>query len=809
MEIAKLKVDGVYAGVVMRMPVTAGLVGATIEVEYAAGIWEGLTKTVVFRGATTKDVVTNDTTIEIPWEVLTKPNERLQVGFYGVDDDEKQIIPTIWADLGRIQPGADPSGDPSTDPSLPVWGQIADRVEGIAQDVEELKQGGGPSTPGADCEDGGYYIPELSQPDEDTIQFAFKPSKADMPAVEPFTVELPAGQGSGGNVEYVGVEPAEDDIPKVFFGSALPQTKNDTVMSFRYISKTEDIRGYCKTKAQGNSSMNYPKKNQTVKLYKDAGCTEKLKVDFKGWGEQNKLCFKANWIDLTHARNVVSARLWADVVKSRADYAELPELLRTSPNQGVVDGFPVKVYAGGVYQGRYTINIPKDAWMANMDDELDNHCILCGENYVSGCFRAEANIDESDWTDEIHDTVPEPIKTRWNDVISFVMNSTDEDFRENLGNYFDVQSLIDYYLFGLVSCGLDAFGKNQLYMTYDGQKWIAQMYDMDSTWGLWWTGASFVPTDYKRTEFQDFKDGEGNLLYIRLEKLFVSEIQSRWEELKSSVLSVENIFNRFERFTDICPPWLITEDYADTTADGTFVGIPSQSTNNIQQIRSYVKNRSDYVDKTVGALVRKDDQIDYNLDALNGVTWVPGKRYNKQTGELENGNSTNYLSDKFELQGCRYVVTIGSTCWLHIWDENDNYIGCYDNVKSGTTVYTKKGYKAALYAFNASDEITSAATMLPEKPTKTESATLVLNGETSWKTVAAGVETAIQFASSGYARCSHLLMEHNTHFGVANAPDLMFGTYGTTALICYTIKTAEEAVAYFTEHPTTITFYAE
>ena len=36
------------------------------------------------------------------------------------------------------------------------------------------------------------------------------------------------------------IEPAEDDIPKVFFGSALPQTKDDTIMSFRYISKTED-----------------------------------------------------------------------------------------------------------------------------------------------------------------------------------------------------------------------------------------------------------------------------------------------------------------------------------------------------------------------------------------------------------------------------------------------------------------------------------------------------------------------------------------------------------------------------------------
>lgn len=408
-----------------------------------------------------------------------------------------------------------------------------------------------------------------------------------------------AQSGGGGGAS---VEPAEDDIPKVFFGGALQQTKDEVVVPFRYISKTQDISGYAEIKAQGNSSMSYPKKNQTVKLYKDAGCTEKLKVDFKGWGEQNKHVYKANWIDITHARNVVSARLWADVVKSRTNYAELPELLRTSPNQGAMDGFPIKVYANGVYQGRYTLNIPKDKWAFNMDDALDNHCVLCGENYVSGCFRAAANINESDWTDEIHVTVPASIKTRWNEVISFVMNSTDEEFKANLGNYFDVESLLDYHLFGLVSCGLDAYGKNQIYMTYDGQKWIASMYDMDSTWGLWWTGESFVATNYDRSEYQDFKDGEGNLLYIRLEELFYKELQARWEELRSGALSIENIINRFERFTDIAPAELVKEDYASTTGDGAFAGIPSKTTSTIQQIRGYAVARHAWCDTYVAGL---------------------------------------------------------------------------------------------------------------------------------------------------------------------------------------------------------------
>lgn len=401
-------------------------------------------------------------------------------------------------------------------------------------------------------------------------------------------------------------EPADDDIPKVFFGGALQQTKDEAVVPFRYISKTDDFSGYAEIKAQGNSSMNYPKKNQTVKLFKDADCTEKLKIDFKGWGKQNKHVYKANWIDLSHARNIVSARLWADVVKSRANLAELPELLRTSPNYGAVDGFPVKVYAAGVYQGRYTLNIPKDKWTFNMDDKLDSHCVLCGENYASGCFRASAQINESDWTDEIHDTVPASIKTRWNEVISFVMNSTDEEFRANLGNYFFVDSLIDYYLFGLASCGLDAFGKNQIYATYDGQKWLASMYDMDSTWGLYWNGSKFVATDYARTSYEDFvstaSSGEGNLLYIRLEQLFWSELQTRWAELKNGALSIDNIINRFERFTDIAPADLVKEDYASTTGGGKFTGIPSKDTNNIQQIRSFALARQAWTDDYVSAL---------------------------------------------------------------------------------------------------------------------------------------------------------------------------------------------------------------
>ena len=281
----------------------------------------------------------------------------------------------------------------------------------------------------------------------------------------------------------------------------------------------------------------------------------------------------------------------------------MPELLRTSPNQGAIDGFPIKVYANGVYQGRYTWNIPKDGWMTNMDDELNIHSMLCGENYDSGCFRAAALINESDWSDELHGTCPDNIKTRWNEVISFVMNSTDEEFRANLGNYFDIPSLLDYELFGLAACGSDSFGKNQIYITYDGNKWIASMYDLDTTWGMYWNGETLVPADYARTKFEDYVNGRlGNLLYYRLEQLFYPELQARWEELKAGPMSMINIINHFENFMQSMTSDLIKEDYASTTAGGAYTGIPSVAKNNLPQIRNFALARQLWTDDYIASL---------------------------------------------------------------------------------------------------------------------------------------------------------------------------------------------------------------
>lgn len=493
----------------------------------------------------------------------------------------------------------------------------------------------------------------------------------------------------GEKVSRLSEEIAANDLPLIFYGGAIPQVKDiEVTMPFDFCSKSGNMKLFCETKAQGTSSMAYPKKNQTTKFFADAACTEKVKINFRNWGKQNKFCMKANWIDITHARNIVSARIWGDMVRSRANFAELPELLRTSPNVGAIDGFPVLAYVDGEYHGRYTINIPKDGWMANMDDENPNHCILCGENYVSGCFRAPALIDESDWSDELHKVVPENIKTRWNEVIGFVMNSTDDEFKANLGNYFDVPSLIDYNIFAIASCGLDSMGKNQIYLAYDGQKWYASMYDMDSTWGLYWDGTRFIDATYSRKNYEDYvADREGNLLYIRLEKLFHNEIKSRWDVLKAGALSYANIMRRFEEFIGIVPPYVIAEDYAITTGCGAFTAIPSKDTNNIQQIRAFAKARLEYTAGYINALPNV-----YIPDADVVVTW--SKEANQgvdgTTGLV--GPGGDYITNIIPVEGNNYVAlcNIGDATYTYIschqYDSNMEYIGTTAVVNSDMTL---------------------------------------------------------------------------------------------------------------------------
>lgn len=412
-------------------------------------------------------------------------------------------------------------------------------------------------------------------------------------------VQIAVSGGSG--VAVSGMEPAEDDIPKVFltgsdFGN-MTNAKNEVNMEMEYRSKTKQFHAYILIKFQGNSSLTKPKKNFTVKLYSDEARASKKNMAFKDWEyETNKYVLKANFIDHTHARNIVGANLWSEVVASRSDYDSLPEELRNSPRNGAVDGFPIKLYVNGTYQGVYTWNIGKDAWMWGMDEDNPNHVLLCNDDNSEGYEETAANFrkvwggyDGYHYAIEVG-TNSTALKTSLNNLITFVMNNNGTAFKSGIGNYLDVQSAIDYYIHMYVICGLDGLAQNMLLGTYDGTLWRCGAYDMDSTFGLWWTGSKYVSASYKCPE--DYQE-KFSLLWERLEENYWAEIKARYAELRKTVYSASNMFTVCERFTDVIGSDLYSEDLE------VYPTIPQGDTNNIKQLRNYIRDRLAYCDNEI------------------------------------------------------------------------------------------------------------------------------------------------------------------------------------------------------------------
>ena len=423
-----------------------------------------------------------------------------------------------------------------------------------------------------------------------------------------------ANLGSGTGTIVSSVEPMDDDIPKVFltgdeYGN-MNATKNEVNMEMEYVSKTLKFHSYILIKWQGSSSITngYPKHNFTVKMFEDEARETKKKLLFKDWKfEKNKYVWKANYIDVSHARNIVCARLWSEVVASRSDYNTLPEELRTSPNNGAIDGFPIKVYVNGTYDGIYTWNIGKDDWMWNMDEYNPNHLLVCAEQNVSGENPCNFNqtitaFGDGNWSVEVG-TPSADLVTSFNNLITCVKDTDDETFKSTIGNYLDIQSAIDYYAFHYAICGLDGLGKNVLMGTFDGVKWIIGSYDMDSVLGLYWNGSQFVSPEYACPE--DYQ-AKYSLLWQRIEKVFKEELQTRYFELRKSVLSFSNICTHFERFMDS----IGTDLYKD---DSTLYPRTLSNTNNITQIRNFVRDRLVYVDNEIANLAQTTYTITNNL----------------------------------------------------------------------------------------------------------------------------------------------------------------------------------------------------
>lgn len=397
------------------------------------------------------------------------------------------------------------------------------------------------------------------------------------------------------------------DMPIVDLTGDLSRigTGNRTTIGFAYEDETKKFECKAETRVQGASSASKPKKNYSIKLVDDTGANKKV-VFNSSWGKEHKYCMKANYIDYSQARNVVSCKIYGDIIASRDVKDELSSLA----NGGAIDGFPIVVFNNGKFHGLYTMNIPKDKWMFDMDDsDLKNQAILMGADWTSSvAFRTpmQAGKISSGWElefasneESLIDKDVSWVANSMNDLINFVINNDGEAFKNGISQYADIDKCIDSMIYTFVACADDNTSKNILWATYDGKVWFSSIYDMDGTWGMRWNGN--IEFNENTHPISALADGKGlapernpsnyNLLWERIYINFYDKVVQRYIELRRDALSYENIAQHFEEFFALIP------DVVRTAEQKKWTGVPTQNINHLEQILSFAIKRLAVMDE--------------------------------------------------------------------------------------------------------------------------------------------------------------------------------------------------------------------
>ena len=435
--------------------------------------------------------------------------------------------------------------------------------------------------------------------------------------------------------EAVVFDAAQYGVPVIYFDGDISLMDKDNAVTLNY--RYGDRQGTCTLKWQGSSSLAYPKKNYTVKF--DTAFEAK-----EGWGEEKKYCLKADWIDFSHCRNIVSAKVWGEIVKSRLP-SDIVTKLSTLPNGGAVDGFPCFVVINGEWKGIYNFTIPKDGWMMGMGSG-NREAILCADGNNDACaFRVEATVGEdgSDFELEYHSDnfAQSEIQDSFNRLIRACRDSDGTDIETTIAQYLDINSAIDYYIYVVLLNHTDGIQKNAIFATYDGVKWFMSAYDLDSTWGLYWDGKKFEKSSYEELWYHSFgfaKLAQRHKVFELLYKYKKEAIIARYNELRRLVMSVGNTSMLFNNYGTGIP-------FAAKEAENRlWKELPSTNTNNVNQINEWYADRVKWTDEEVEQI---SEMVDDSYNNTKGLAYTRMSDQFSQCDGIGNATETDIVIAKY------------------------------------------------------------------------------------------------------------------------------------------------------------------
>lgn len=286
-------------------------------------------------------------------------------------------------------------------------------------------------------------------------------------------------------------------------------TKETTLPITLYVESDSQNNGYAgKAKRRGGSSIVFPKHSFSVDLKKD--------VSLGGLPADDDWILNANYIDKTFLRHVVSYELYeamgSENIASSCQYVDLK--------------------LNDTYNGLYVLMEKLDKSSLKIDGD-DEGAMIFKEPHV---FRKSYDGVVPQDPDNFHQqTYPKLKKKDMRSEIealrSFILNSTDQNFRDRFHTYLSLESIVDWHLLLWITNNSDGILKNfYLYKMGSNTAFRIAPWDYDHSFGR--DGDNELNIDTRPMMI------ERSILFERLlqSPWYTSKLKQRWLELNEKGL---------------------------------------------------------------------------------------------------------------------------------------------------------------------------------------------------------------------------------------------------------------------------------
>ena len=429
-----------------------------------------------------------------------------------------------------------------------------------------------------------------------------------------------AGSNTFVQAQNIAIFPTPDELIRIDIETtaALPTAKGPVINTVNSINvEGQVLNTFGTLEVQGSSSAGFPKKNWTLAFFNDAERTTAMSVKLGYMMAHEELVFKSNFVDNTHCRNIAVNRLWDQMQMSRSGWPKRePDFVNMTSGVGLgslptgatghVDGFPAVMYINGEFYGLGCLNIGKKRDNYNLKKNDPKHIQLDPEGNVNLYSLPDTPYDpaHSTLTSAAFDvrrpaTWNEESQGYYDRLSAFLKMSKSGMETAGIDNYIDRKSMMDYIILCQVCDLWDHLHKNTLYTTWDGNIWHFLPYDVDTVFGLHFTGVYYDadgvtelhPASSLRVPSSSANSSWGTLAKFRL--IYGAALDSRYAELRrKNIISVDNILQICESLTRKFPTALLeAENQRWNLVPGGTIYQTLQQTGSLKQIHDWLSIR--------------------------------------------------------------------------------------------------------------------------------------------------------------------------------------------------------------------------